>query len=309
MRWSPRPATLAGVAVAIVLSLPLAPSVARAQDKNDNPVVATVNGVEIRDSEVRDARTRLPQQYQQLPMEVVFPLLLNSLIDTHIIAAAGRAQGLGETDEVKDALAKIEDQLIQRVYLRDYLAKAVSDADLHKLYDARVAEMADKEEVRASHILLESEEDAKAVIAELDGGADFAELAKTKSTGPSGPNGGDLGYFEAERMVPEFAQAAFAMDVGTYSKEPVKTQFGWHVIKVVDRRKAPPPSFEELEDELRVQAQQDAGAKHIEELRKTAEIKRFNADGTEMTEEAPNEGAATEGKPAEETSEEPKKTE
>ncbi|NJO38685.1 MAG: hypothetical protein HC871_15110, partial [Rhizobiales bacterium] len=122
------------------------------------------------------------------------------------------------------------------------------------------------EEVRARHILLASEDDAKAVIAELEGGADFSELAKEKSTGPSGPQGGDLGYFKKGQMVPEFGDAAFAMDVGSTSAAPVKTQFGFHVIKVEDKRKVE-PSFEETEPQIRQEVARAIVTALVEDLR------------------------------------------
>jgi peptidyl-prolyl cis-trans isomerase C len=130
--------------------------------------------------------------------------------------------------------------------------------------------------------LLETEEDAKAVIAELKGGADFAETAKAKSTGPSADNGGDLGFFTKGRMVPEFSEAAFAMKVGEVSSTPVQTQFGWHVIKVDDRRQAPPPSFEESVDQLRDEGARQIIAAELVSLREGLEIKTFNLDGSEI---------------------------
>ena len=118
-------------------------------------------------------------------------------------------------------------------------------------YDAEIANFPTETEVSARHILLETEEAAKEVIAELDGGADFAELAKTKSTGPSGPSGGDRGYLGKGRMVPEFEAAAFALEKGAHSAEPVKTQFGWHVIKKEDERESQPPSYDQVKDQIR----------------------------------------------------------
>jgi peptidyl-prolyl cis-trans isomerase C len=139
-------------------------------------------------------------------------------------------------------------------------------------YDKEVAATAPENEVRARHILLETEEEAKAVIAELDGGADFEALAKEKSTGPTGPNGGDLGYFTRGRMVPEFEEAAYALDVGGYTKQPVQTQFGWHVIKLEDKRQVQPPAFADVEGQIPFRLHARALFRTPQQLREEAEV-------------------------------------
>src|SRR5690606_13747347 len=133
----------------------------------------------------------------------------------------------------------------------DKIDAALSDEEMQKAYQQHLAESPAGEEVKARHILLDSEEDAKAVIEELNKGGDFQQLARDRSTGPSAPQGGDLGWFSKDQMVEPFSDAAFQMRPGDYSKAPVKTQFGWHVILVEDRREKPAPSFEEVEAELR----------------------------------------------------------
>ncbi|MGB0672069.1 MAG: peptidylprolyl isomerase, partial [Rhodospirillales bacterium] len=132
----------------------------------------------------------------------------------------------------------------------------------------------------ARHILLKTEEDAKAAIKKLDGGADFAALAKELSTGPSKDNGGDLGFFVKEQMVPEFAEATFAMKPGSYSKKPVQTQFGWHVIKVEEARKRTPPTLEEATPVIRQELSREVGLAYLEEVKKDAKIEKFNPDGS-----------------------------
>jgi peptidyl-prolyl cis-trans isomerase C len=166
------------------------------------------------------------------------------------------------------------------------LRKKVEEGSTEEALKARYEELKKGdgfsfEEVHARHILLASEEDAKAVITELEGGADFEELAKEKSTGPSAPNGGDLGYFKKGAMVPEFGEAAFSMDVGSTSAEPVQTQFGFHVIKVEDKR-TNEPSFEETEPQIRQEVARDIVTALVEGLRQGATIERFNLDGTPM---------------------------
>ena len=134
---------------------------------------------------------------------------------------------------------------------RQEVVDTISDDDVRARYDREVAATPPENEVRARHILLASEEEARAVITELDAGADFEALAREKSTGPSGPDGGDLGYFTRGRMVPAFEAAAFALDVGAYTSEPVRTDFGWHVIKLDDRRQVQPPAFADVEQQIR----------------------------------------------------------
>ncbi|MGB0749092.1 MAG: peptidylprolyl isomerase [Magnetospiraceae bacterium] len=257
-------------------------AVAWAQDDAD-PIAATVNGQEIRQSDVRAVLPLLPQQYQQLPFEMIYPMLLDSVVDRRILSDAARAEGYAEKPEVKENLRRVEEQLLQNMIITDHVEKAVTDDLVREAYEAKVAGTPPEDEIKASHILLETEEAAKEVIEALKGGADFVELAKEKSTGPSGPNGGDLGYFTQGAMVPEFGDAAFGMKVGTFSEEPVQTQFGWHVIQVNDRRKTEPPTFEESEAELRNTLARQVSDKYIAELRGKVAVTKFNLDGTEIT--------------------------
>jgi peptidyl-prolyl cis-trans isomerase C len=174
--------------------------------------------------------------------------------------------------EVKKQLALIQDELIKRAFLSREVEKQVTDEDVRKVYDEQVASFVPEDEIHARHILLKTEDEAKAVISKLEGGADFAELAKSESTGPSGVSGGDLGFFTKDAMVPEFAEAAFAMKPGEISKTPVQTQFGWHVIKVEETRKTEAPSFEDSKEQLRQQMAQAAMVNVMDGLRKKAKI-------------------------------------
>ncbi|MCP5371372.1 MAG: peptidylprolyl isomerase [Hyphomicrobiales bacterium] len=245
-----------------------------------DPVVAVVNGAEIKASEVNAARARLPQQYQQLPLPALFPVLLDAVIDSRLIANAARTAGTDKDPLYQETLARVERQLMEQIYLSRYLEEKVSDAAQQARYQEIVAESKGKQEVQARHILVEKEEDAKALIAELDKGADFEKLAKEKSIGPSAAKGGDLGYFGQGDMVPEFADAAFAMDKGAYSKAPVKTQFGWHVIKVEDKRDLAPPKFEEVEEQIQRDLATKARADLVKGLRADAKVEKFNLDGS-----------------------------
>jgi peptidyl-prolyl cis-trans isomerase C len=177
-----------------------------------------------------------------------------------------------ETEEFKRLMAFQRDRALHNAIFKANVVDPVSDADIKARYEQEVAATPPEEEISARHILVETEEEAKALIAELDAGKDFAELAKEKSTGPSAAQGGDLGYFTKGRMVPEFEAAAFALNKGEYGKEPVKTQFGWHVIKVEDRRETAPPAFEEVADQVRQLVMRERYAELIRTARSETEI-------------------------------------
>jgi peptidyl-prolyl cis-trans isomerase C len=249
-----------------------------------DPVVATVNGKEIHRSDVDAARQDLPQQYQSFPFEVVYPPLLERLIDGKLLVAEGRQQGLASDPEVKARLARLEDQVIQNVYLTRAVKAKLTDDVLKARYAELLKSTPPEQEVHARHILTKTEEDAKAVIVELKGGADFVEVAKKRSTGPEAAEGGDLGFIKRGDVVAEFAEAAFALKPGQFTETPVKTQFGWHVIKVEEFRKASPPSFEEAKAELERDASRDTVTEIVNDLRSKAKIVRFNADGSPMKE-------------------------
>ncbi len=268
------------LALMLTLSAPLA---VMAQD---DPVVATVNNIKIFRSDLEDARMRLPERFAEVPLEAVFGLLVNSLVDSKLVAAEARKVNLHKDEKVIKQMARIEEQVLERTFLVAYIEQRITDEALEKQYQKMVKEAAVKEEVRARHILLETEAQAMEVIKELEGGADFVELAKTRSKGPSGPGGGDLGYFGEGQMVPAFSDAAFAMKPGETTNAPVQTQFGWHVIKVEDRRTTEPPKLEEVAMQLRQAVSREIGTAYLTNLRKSATIERFNLDGTPMTDGA-----------------------
>lgn len=257
-------------AVALAQTQPLAPI-----DPNPLPgdaVVATVNGASITVVEVLDYLETLPQQYRQVPVEKIFRQVLERVIDQRLLAAEARKAGVDKRAEVKRRVTTVTDGILQEVYLQDRISPQIEEAKLRSEYQKRVANEPKREEVHARHILVDNEADAKQIIAELKSKGDFIALAKTHSKGPSAANGGDLGYFPREAMVPEFAEAAFAMKDGEISKAPVKTQFGWHVIKVEGRRQAAARSFEEMAGEIRQELGQAAFGKIIDDLRGKAKV-------------------------------------
>lgn len=243
----------------------------RADAESHDPVVARVNGNPVYQSEVMKAAQSLPPQYQA-NLTQILPILIDRMIDLQLLGQAGRAAGLADDAVVKERMIVAETEVIREVYLERLLDEKVTDAKVESRYKENLAANPPEEERRARHILLESEEDARAVIVELDGGADFATLAADRSTGPSAPQGGDLGYFTVDQMVPEFAEVAFALEPGSYSSEPVQTQFGFHVIKVEDSRQTTPPTLEEMGEQLREELAAEAVQGLLAELRSKADI-------------------------------------
>lgn len=261
----------------------------------ENPVIARVDGEELRQSDLIDLVQTLPPQFQG-QAAFLMPQLVQQLVNNTLVTNAGRKADLDEDAEVQAIMADLEGRVIRQIYLQRTIDARVTQAKLEEAYVAYLEENPPEPEVVARHILVEDEEAAKGLIVELDGGADFAELAKQHSTGPSGPNGGELPPFVQGDMVPEFGEAAFAMEAGTYSKEPVKTQFGYHVILLEERRMTVPPSLESLEGQLREQASQQVVEELYAELREEAEVEVLfgqPAPGGETTPQA-TEGAATE---------------
>ena len=251
-------------------------------------VVARVNGVEITDTDIQGAYERLPQQYQQVPLEMLHSALVDQLVNGKLMLAEGLAQNLGTDEEVRRQVANFEALTIQQVYIERYIEARLTEEALRQRYDATVANAEGEIEVRARHILVEAEEETVSLIEQLNNGADFAELAREHSTGPSGPNGGDLGYFRRGDMVQPFADAAFALGIGEVAPFGVQTQFGWHVIKVEDRRSAAPEEFEAARDELRGELSNNFLEAHMAELAAAAAIERFNLDGTPLVEPGAN---------------------
>ena len=259
---------------------PPTPSAAAAQAlPSGNPVVARVDGTELRLSDVQAAQQNLPPQAQKLPLEQIYPMLLDRLVDGMLITEAGRKEHLDRDPEVQDRLKHYEDRLVQEAYINRAVKPAETEDGLRTRYQTFIKEKPAHEEVHASHILLGTEAEAKSVIAELDKGADFAALAKKYSKDPGAESGGDLGYFGHDDMVKEFADAAFALPKGQYSKTPVKTEFGWHVIKVEDRRTGQPPSFEEAREQLSRDLAHEIIDAKLHDLRGTAKIEEFGLDG------------------------------
>ena len=278
--------SLLALAAALVI---VAPAVAQtappaAGAAQQDPVVARVNGTEIHRSEVLAARQMLPAQVQQIPFEQVYPQLLDTLVTNMLAAQAGRKQKLADDPEVKKRMQWAQDQIIEEVYLRRYITAAITDDKIKARYETYIKEQKPQDQVNAKHILVKTEDEAKAIIEDLKKGGDFAAIAKEKSNDPgTKAAGGDLGWFTKDEMVPEFADAAFKLQKGQYTETPVKTQFGYHVILLVDRRTAPPPSMEEARPQVMALLQRELLDQKVKELRAGAKVEEFNFDGSKAT--------------------------
>lgn len=270
-----------------------------AEPATKDPVVAVVNGQQIHLSDVEIAQQSLPQQYRNMPLSAVFPALLDRMVDSKLVEQDGRNNKVTDDPAFKKRLAFVEDQVVQDFWLQKQIAEKVTPEKMKQAYEEKVKNMPAEDEVHARHILVATEPEAKAIIADLKKGAAFDKLAKEKSTDKaSGAEGGDLGWFKKTDMVKEFADAAFALKKGELSQTPVKTQFGYHVIKVEDRRKAPPPSFEELSGQIHQDLARETVTAMLNKLRADAKIEKFNIDGGAPAPTAPAAPAAKPETPA-----------
>ncbi|WOF75255.1 peptidylprolyl isomerase [Parvibaculaceae bacterium PLY_AMNH_Bact1] len=270
------PVWLLGVALFAAVSLGN-PLPALGADEDD-AVVARVNGEEIRFSDLLLAEEETAQALASVPEDVKFEYLLSLLIDRTIVSSEARTKGLVDDPGVQRRLAYYQNKALRDVYWTQLITSRISDEAAKEFYDAQVGSAEPQEEIKARHILVATEEEAQAVIEALDAGGDFEELAKEHSTGPSGAEGGDLGYFTAGTMVAEFNDAAFALQAGEISA-PVKTKFGWHVIKVEDRRVQEVPGFDLVKDQVIEALAQQEGRTMMDEMRAAATVEVVGAEG------------------------------
>ncbi len=238
-----------------------------------DPILATVNGTPIHQSEVTATAARLPANLRALPPATLDPMILERMIDARALVAQARREKLQDEPAVQQAIAAATDQVLENALLTKEVKPQISETALHALYDKTIAGKPGAEEVHARHILVPTKAEAETIIAQLNKGADFATLAKKYSKDPGAADGGDLGFFKKGDRVPAFADAAFALKPGTYTKTPVHTQFGWHVIQVLARRKAPAPTFAEAEPGLRQTVLRAAVEKAVKQARAAATVK------------------------------------
>lgn len=245
-----------------------------------DPVVARVDGQPILLSDLAAAAEELPEELRSLSPQLLYPLLLEQLITGRAVTAQARRAGLDRDAAVRARIRRAEDQELQQAWLSREIASRVTEEAVRARYEQEVANRPAEEEVRARHILLRTESEARAVLAELRAGADFAAVAQQRSIGPGAREGGDLGFFRRGDMVPEFAEAAFALQPGQISSEPVRSPFGWHIIKVEERRRVAPPPFAEVAQALREQLIEAEVQAAVARARAGVQIERFNLDGS-----------------------------
>jgi len=264
-------------------------STAMAQDDASLEVL-TINDQPYTLNLVGNIINQLPDNIRQQPIDAYYDSIIDDIIDTKLSADAARQSGLAEKPLVKEIAMRAYERVIAEAWLNEELNRRITDDMIAQSYNDLLADTESRTETKASHILVDSEADAMAVIARLDQGEDFAAIAKEVSTGPSGPNGGALGYFRRGDMVPSFELASFNLEVGTYTKTPVQTRFGWHVIQVSDRRVADAPPLADIEDQLRSSVSVKIIGTIISELRAKASITRLTLDDVRAADNARQSG-------------------
>ena len=267
-------------ALAMVL---LAGLPARADDAN--PVLAKVNGSEIRQSDVTLAEEELGPSLAQMDPATKKDNVLSFLIDMKIVAKAAEDKKIENNDDFKKRMAFTRNRLLMDSLLASEGKAATTDEAMKKVYDDASKQISGEQEVHARHILVETEDEAKAVEEELKKGADFAELAKKKSKDPGASDGGDLGFFTKDQMVPEFSAVAFSLEPGKIS-DPVKSQFGWHIIKVEEKRNRKAPDFDQVKGQIETYVTRKAQADYVAKLREGAKVERMDQAAADPRAEA-----------------------
>jgi len=284
----PRPAprrrtTAFAAAAALLLVLPIATACSKKSSEapaasGPDPVIARVNGVDIKQSDLALAEEDVGADMQTVSPDAKRDHLISYLADIIMVTQAADKKNVADNPDFKRRLAFLRNKLLMGYELQEETKAAITDEALRQTYEDAVKSVGGQEEVRARHILVENEDEAKAILDQLKGGADFATLAKEKSKDPGAAEGGDLGYFTKDQMVPEFAEVAFKMYPGQLSN-PVKTQSGWPIIALEDERTKQPPEFEKVKDQIEQFLARKAQTEFISNLRKTAKIERLDKQG------------------------------
>jgi peptidyl-prolyl cis-trans isomerase C len=255
------------------LAVATMPAAAQENAVQEDEVVATVDGTPITEAELALAESDLDPQFSQLPPEQRRAAALSAIIEIKLLASEAEQTGLGEDADFKRRMDFLRQRALHSAYVEKEVANRVTDEAVRSRYDQEIANAPPTNEVRARHILVKTKEEAEEIIEHLDEGAEFEQVAKERSSDPgSGAQGGDLGYFGPGRMVPEFEEAAFALEVGAHSQEPVETQFGFHVLKVEDKRSQQPPAFEQVKEQIRSLLLRENYVEVAKNLRDSAEI-------------------------------------
>ena len=253
----------------------------KATQAQNIPIVANVNNEDISLETMIHAMNELPPEIQSQPFMSYYEDLLERVIDIKLFAQEGKKMKLDEEPSVRAAIDFVIEKVLMQAFLSKYVQENIKEENLKASYNNFIADETSREEIKASHILMDTESEAIDVINMLNDGDDFAELAKNKSTGPSGPSGGDLGWFKRGQMVPPFEKAAFSLNKNEISQKPVQTQFGWHVIKVFDKRIPEAPSYESMKSKLIQDLERKIVSKKIQDLRNDALIEKLSSSELE----------------------------
>ncbi len=266
--------------------------VENAPDPENNPVVVKIGKEEITRQDVIDLVNQMPPQMQQIPMPQLLPMAVEQLVSNKIVDEKAKNAGLGRDKDVLAQLAEVKKQIIRSKFLENEIEARITEERLKAAYDKYVENFPKVEEVKAAHILVDEEKTAKDIIKKLKKGDSFADLAKENSKDGSAEGGGDLGYFAKTDVVPEFAEAAFALKAGAYTQKPVKTDFGYHIIKVEEKRQRPPAAYEEATQYLEQEMQREVLDEALNEWKSAVTIERFDMNGKPLAEKEPAAGEA-----------------
>jgi len=247
-----------------------------------DPVVGTVEGHMIYLSDVGRAVPQLPENLRGLPFDTLFPVLLDRIIDHQALVAVARRQHIDDDPAVRRDIEAATDRILEGALLAREAGPNASEDKIQARYNRQYVGKPATEETRARHILVSTEEEAKQLIAELKKGADFPTLAKEHSKDPDRENGGDLGFFRRDQVWPEFADVAFSLQPGQFSQTPIHNEFGWHIVKVEERRIVAPPTYGEVHDALKQTLLQEAVQHAIDTARSQLTIRKFNMDGSTL---------------------------
>ena len=293
MRFSYNRQLLSGIGLAFGIALMSAGSLGAQEATAEavsgagtgDKVVATINGQNVTENDLALVMSELEQQFAQLPPEQKPAAALSAIIEIRLLAAEAVTKGFDKDPAFQSRMAFLQQRALHSELVTNEVAEKITDVEIRAEYDKQISETPPVNEVHARHILVKTKEEALDVVKRLDAGEDFTKLANELTTDPSGKTtGGDLGYFAPGQMVPEFEKAAFSLDVGAYTKEPLETQFGWHVIKVEDKRAKQPPAFEQVKDQIKAQLFRDKYFALVKSMRDAAKV--------EVTDEALKAGLA-----------------
>lgn len=264
---------LAAASLMITVGQPVAPALAQEAGQVDPAtIVATVGPLNVTAGELEIAGAEMAQQFGSIPEEQRRAAVLGALIDIKLFAAKAAESGIDQEAMLQSELSFLRARILHNAYFEKSISDSITEEAIKERFEKEIASIEPEQQVKARHILVESEEDAREIIRQLGEGGDFVEIAKEKSVGPSGPNGGDLGYFGRGQMVPEFEEAAFGLEDGAFTADPVQTQFGWHVILKEGSRSAPLPELDEVREQVQQLIMRDRYFELVEQARGSLEV-------------------------------------